>query len=327
MSFNQIQGQQSAKRILQQSLRLDKISHAYIFSGPVGTGRKAMAITLSQAIFCENMQDDACGHCLECRKVEHGNHPDVHVVEPDGASIKIDQIRELQKDFAYRATATTSGTKIYMIHAAEKMTSQASNALLKFLEEPSSRVVAILITENGQALLPTIQSRAQWISFNPMARDEMITKLLADGHPAHLVYPSSYLTAGLEAAKELIETNWFAEIRNVVIQLARETLTRFPSSFVTVGQKWTKSELADHVGTMFDLLILWIKDMVQLCVGHKDKLVYIDQTEWMTALSYSRSVASWIGMLEKAVELQKRLRFNANPQLVIEKMFVVMQGV
>ncbi len=89
------------------------------------------------------------------------------MVAPDGASIKIEQIRELQKEFAYRATA--SGTKIYMLYHADKMTVQAANSLLKFLEEPTSRVVAILITENGNALLPTIQSRAQWIQFHANA--------------------------------------------------------------------------------------------------------------------------------------------------------------
>jgi DNA polymerase-3 subunit delta' len=325
MSFQAIRGQAAAKRLLQSGLRNDTLSHAYIFSGPVGTGRSEMAIALAKAIYCKVSVDDSCGECLECRKVEHGNHPDLHKVQPEGASIKIEQIRDLQKEFAYRATA--SETKIYILQHAEKMTVPAANSLLKFLEEPSSKVVAILITENGNALLPTIQSRAQWISFNPMPRDEMIKSLLAEGYPAVLVQPAAHITAGLAAARELIGANWFAEMRNVVLQLAKETLTRFPSSIVTIQQKLIKTELADHMSSLFDLLILWFKDMVQLRLGRRDNLVFTDQLDWMASLASSREVLDWVRMMDQAVSLQKRLRFNANPQLVIEKMLVDIQGV
>lgn len=325
MSFANIEGQEIAKRMLQNSLRRNRLSHAYIFHGPVGTSRKRTAIALAQAIFCEQRTDDACGECLECRKVEHGNHPDLFVLEPDGTSIKIDQIRELQKEFAYR-TSATDGKKIYVMEQAEKMTVQAANALLKFLEEPNSQVVAILITENGHALLPTIQSRAQWITFVPMPREKMVRELEQEGYSPALIYPAVQLTAGLAAARELLATNWFAEIRNVMIQLVKETMTRFPSSFVTLGQKWSKSDLSSHTEVFFDLLILWLKDMVQLCSGNKEKLVYIDQTEWMASLAYGRSAGDWVRALEKVTELRKRLRFNANPQLVLEKLLVDIQG-
>ncbi|MBP1996198.1 DNA polymerase III subunit delta' [Paenibacillus eucommiae] len=325
MSFQAIRGQAAAKRLLQNGLRHDKLSHAYIFSGPIGTGRAEMAVALAKAVYCSTMVEDACGECLECRKVEHHNHADLHIVEPDGASIKIEQIRQLQKEFAYRATA--SGTKIYIIHQAEKMTAAAANSLLKFLEEPASKVIAILITENGNALLPTIQSRAQWISFTPMPRDDLIWSLLQEGHPEVLVRPAAHMAAGIEAAKELIVSNWFAEMRNVVLQLAKETLTRFPSSIVTVQQKLIKTELAEHMSNIFDLLILWFKDMVQLRLGRRDKLVFMDQLDWMESLASGKEVSDWVRMMEQAVQLQKRLRFNANTQLVVEKMLVEIQGV
>ncbi len=78
---------------------------------------------------------------------------------------------------------------------------------------------------------------------------------------------------------------------------------------------------------LFDLLILWFKDMVQLRLERRDKLVYNDQLDWMSSLAFSRDVSVWVRMMEQAVDLQKRLRFNANSQLVIEKMLVEMQGV
>jgi DNA polymerase-3 subunit delta' len=325
MSFQSIPGQERVKRILQNSLRTDKVSHAYIFNGQYGTGRKRMALAFAQALYCKVLPDDACGECLDCRKVEHGNHPDLHWVKPDGASIKIEQIRELQKQFSYRAGA--SGLKMYVLENADTMTVQAANSLLKFLEEPTSHVVAILITENGQALLPTIRSRAQWVPFVPLSRDLMVAALQAEGHPLILIQPAVRLAAGTDAARELVQGNGFAEIRNLVIQLARESLTRLPTSMLTAQQKLAKSELSDQLPLFMDMLILWLKDMVRLCLGDHNELVYADQTDWMGGQARIYDMKHWVRCMEQAIELQKRLRFHANPQLVLEKMLMQLKGV
>ena len=189
MSFESIIGQDRAKQMLQNGLRNKQLSHAYIFNGPVGTGKQRMALALAQAIFCEQQSEDACGHCLECRKTENQNHPDLHWVQPEGNTIKIEQIRELQRQFTFRASSAQ--TKVYVILQADRMTVQAANSLLKFLEEPQSTVVAILITDNGHAMLPTIQSRAQWITFKPAAPFEMFP-LLSGGR----VLPPAYSSCG-----------------------------------------------------------------------------------------------------------------------------------
>ncbi|WP_284642817.1 DNA polymerase III subunit delta' [Paenibacillus silviterrae] len=325
MSFRQVEGQERVKRILQNSLRADKVSHAYIFTGPAGTGRQAMALAFAQAIYCKVLPDDACGECLDCRKVEHGNHPDLHTVMPDGASIKIDQIRELQKQFSYRASA--SGVKMYIIHEAEKMTVQAANSLLKFLEEPTSQIVAILITENGNALLPTIRSRAQWISFLPMNRSQMTQQLLEEGLPPALVKVAVHMAAGPAAARERIQTNGFAEVRNLVIQLTRESFTRLPTALLTAQQKLTKGALAEELTAFMDMLILWLKDMVQLHLGNREALVYADQAEWMAPQALTYPLEHWIACLEQTIDTQKKLRFHANPQLMLETILMQLKGV
>ncbi|MDO3681520.1 DNA polymerase III subunit delta' [Paenibacillus ehimensis] len=325
MSFQSITGQERVKRMLQNSLRTDKVSHAYIFTGAPGTGRRAMARAFAQAIYCKVLPDDACGECLDCRKVEHGNHPDLHWIVPDGASIKIDQIRELQKQFAYRASA--SNIKMYILEDADKLTVQAANSLLKFLEEPTSQVVAVLITDNGQALLPTIRSRSQWIPFLPMGRSSMKELLLQEGHPPVLVQAAVNLAAGPEAARELIQGNGFAELRNLVIQLARESLSRLPSAMLTAQQKLAKGEFSEQLPRFMDMLILWLKDMVQLKLGSREELIYTDQLDWMSQQALSYSMEHWIACLEQAVETQKRLRSHANPQLALEHILMRLKGV
>lgn len=284
-----------------------------------------MAKAFAMALYCKVLPDDACGECLDCRKVEHGNHPDLYWLAPEGASIKIEQIRELQKQFAYRSTA--SGMKMYVLESADRMTVQAANSLLKFLEEPASQVVAVLITDNGQALLPTIRSRAQWVPFLPMARGRMKDMLLAEGQAPLLVQAAVHLAAGPEAAREMIQGNGFAEVRNLVIQLAKESLSRLPSALLLSQQKLMKGEHSDKIGLWLDMLILWLKDMVQLGTGRRDELVFSDQTDWMAREALGRPPEHWIACMEQAIETQKKLRFNANPQLALEHILIQLKGV
>jgi len=324
MSFHKIRGKVQAKRLLQNGLRSGNYSHAYIFHGPPGTGKKATAMSFAQALLCEQQQDDSCGECIECRKVNSGNHTAIQTIVPDGAAIKIEQIRELQKQFSYRNT-TSSAVQLYLIYEAEKMTVSAANSLLKFLEEPNSRIVAILITHNGQALLPTVRSRAQKVPFVPLAPQQMAPLLIAEGLSSPLVQAAVHLTAGMEAAKELVQLNWFAEIRNVMIQLAQESSGDIHSALLTVQQKLTKSELTEHVDTLLDLFVLWFKDMVHMQWDRKQRIVFIDQQEYLSKHAFSRDLSEWVVCMQKAMEARNRLRSHVNAQLALDSFLVSME--
>ncbi|MDF2724673.1 MAG: ATPase [Paenibacillus sp.] len=317
--FRMIPGQDRAKRLLQNSLRTDKLSHAYIFAGPLGSGKKEMARAFVGALFCERNTDESCGECLECRKLDHGNHPDLFWIEPDGASIKIDQVRELQQQFVYRSASTRP--KVYVLNEADRLTAQAANSLLKFLEEPQTPTIGILITANGQALLPTLQSRSQWVPFFPLAPEQMKPVLLAEGLSPELVHTAVHLAAGVEAARSLIQINWFAETRNLVIQLMKDLAQKQPF-VVSVQQKVVKSEVAEHLDTLFDMIMLWYKDIIHVCTGRKHRIVYIDQADLLTKIAFTRDAEWWIGCMERAVEGRKRLRSNANAQLVLEQFLI-----
>lgn len=316
INFQSVAGQERTKRMLQNGLRSDRLSHAYIFAGPSGSGRRQMARAFVAALYCEQRGDDACGTCLSCRKLEHGNHPDLFWVEPDGASIKIDQIRELQQQFAYRASA--SGTKVYVLNEADRMTVQAANSLLKFLEEPLSPSIAILITENGQALLPTIRSRAQWMRFDALSPNQLEQVLLGERLAPELARVASHLAAGPEAGRDLVQAEWFAETRNVMIQLMKEAAGKQP--FVaTIQQKVMKSEVAGHLDMLIDMAMLWYKDLIQILCGNRAALVYKEQEDWLGQHAFDRSVKGWVDCMDRAVEARKRLRSTANPQLVLEQ--------
>lgn len=324
MLFQQMNGQRRAVHILQNALKRNSLAHAYIFSGPVGTGRKKMAEILAQAVYCIENNGDACGRCLECRKIENRNHPDFYWIEPEGTVIKIDQIRDLKRRFGYRATHAS--TKIYVLNEAERMTVQAANSLLKFLEEPLSRMIAILITDNGQALLPTIRSRAQWIPFLPMSPARMAQVLLSEGLSNELVHPAVHLTAGVESARKLIQSNWFAEVRNIVIQLAKESHDHLGSALLTIQNRVMKGEAADHVSELLDLWLLWYKDLILVRLGRRDHIVFFDQLNWLEKHAFSHDILEWTHCMERIMELRRRLRFNVNSQLGLEGLAVGIRG-
>jgi len=324
MSFQDIIGQVRAKQMLQNELRNDTVSHAYLFAGPRGSGRRQMALTLAKSLFCTERDGDCCDQCLECRKVDHQNHPDVHVIRPDGSSIKIEQIRALQREFAYR---TGDGNrKVYIMEQADQMTVQAANSLLKFLEEPLSPVVAILITENGQAMLPTIQSRAQWIPFTPMDPETMLQVLVQEGYPQSTARCVVHLASGLDACREIIQQNWFAEIRNVMLQLGKDCLNQMNTAMVTAHQQLFKTPLAEHLDTLMNLFLLWFKDMIHYQVGRTESIIFIDQLESISKYAFTRDAESWVRCMELATDMQKRLRANVNPQLAFEQFLVGVQG-
>ncbi|MGO4548758.1 DNA polymerase III subunit delta' [Paenibacillus sp. 2TAB23] len=323
MSLEQIPGQWKAQRILSHALQSGKVSHAYLFNGPSGTGRMAMAREFAKALFCTAGGADSCGECLECRKFEHGNQTDLTIVAPDGQSIKIDQIRELQRDFSYRNSGTKR--KVYMIEQADKMTMQAANSLLKFLEEPLSPVVAILITDNGQAILPTIRSRTQWVPFLPMPPESMLQVLIAEGAPSILARTAVHLTSGLDGARQFLQQNQFAEIRTLVIQLGKESLTRFTAAMITAGQQLFKTDLVEHTQLLLSLLVIWFKDLIQFQAGRQDNIVFIDQLDWLSKHAFNRSFAGWVSCIEHTLEASKRMRANVTPQLAFEQLLVNLQ--
>lgn len=323
MSMEQLTRQWKAKRILQHALQSGKVSHAYLFYGPKGSGRLAMAEAFAKALFCTSGGDDACGHCLECRKFDNNNQQDMIRIAPEGQSIKIDQIRELQRELGLRGSGAKR--KVYMIERVETMTLQAANSLLKFLEEPLSPVVAILITDNGQAVLPTIRSRTQWVPFLPMSSAEMLQTLTNEGLPSILARAAVQLSSGLDGAREIIQQNQFAEIRNVVIQLGKDSLTRFTAAMITVQQQFIKKDIGEDPQLLLSLFVIWFKDMIKFQAGRQEDIVYIDQLEWISKHAFSRPVEGWVTCMEHTLEASKRIRSNVSAQLALEQLMVNLQ--
>lgn len=173
--FSELVGQEIAKRVLLNAVRLGRLSHAYLFAGPRGTGKTTAARILTRAINCLRPIDgEPCGECENCVAIEKGNFPDL--IEIDAASNRgIDDIRALRDAVSY--TPIKGKYKVYILDEAHMLTKEAFNALLKTLEEPPPRTVFVLCTTEYDKILPTIISRCQRIIFSKL-REEDIVKYL-----------------------------------------------------------------------------------------------------------------------------------------------------
>ncbi len=178
-SFGEIYGHDKIKNHLQNAIELDKISHAYIFNGGLGSGKKSVAQLFAKTLQCEAGKTEPCNECRSCKQTETKNQPDIIWVthEKDG-SIGVDDIRE-QLIGDIQIKPYSSKYKIYIIDEAEKLTVQAQNAMLKTIEEPPSYGIIILLTTNADIFLQTIISRCVKLDFKPVS-DELVIKYLQD---------------------------------------------------------------------------------------------------------------------------------------------------
>lgn len=174
-SFQEMVGQKHIIQTLQNSLREQRFSHAYLFSGPRGTGKTSAAKILAKAVNCEHgPSPEPCNECEACRRITAGAIMDV--VEIDAASNRgVEEIRDLREKVKYAPTEVRY--KVYIIDEVHMLTTEAFNALLKTLEEPPGHVMFILATTEPHRLPATILSRCQRFDFRPVSLDEQVERL------------------------------------------------------------------------------------------------------------------------------------------------------
>ena len=167
MSFDNLIGNDKIKKVLNESVKNDNILHSYLFYGVEGIGKKLFALNFAKMILCNNKNDRPCGKCKSCIEFDTKNNPDFFIIEPDGNSIKIDQIRQMQKKILEKPI--NSSKKVYILDNADTMTKEAQNSLLKTLEEPQEFIVIILIAANENNILATVKSRCTKMYFHKLS--------------------------------------------------------------------------------------------------------------------------------------------------------------
>ena len=174
-AFENILGQPKVREFLRASVMHDRVSHAYLFTGPTGSNKMQAAYALAQAVMCpkgpSGPRGGQCGACDACGRILRRKHPDVVLMNPEGAGgYLVDQIRELVASAPL--APIQAKRKVYIVNEADRLGTQAANAFLKTLEEPPSDVVFILLARMRDGVLPTIVSRCQVVPFRHIPASE-----------------------------------------------------------------------------------------------------------------------------------------------------------
>lgn len=317
--FTEVLGQAKAKEMLRRALMSAKMSHAYLFRGPAGVGKKTLAHVFAATINCLAPVDhQACGQCPSCQKFRSGNHPDFQLIAPEGASIKIQQIRELKKSLAF--PPFEARYRVILLADAHTMRRETANSLLKTLEEPPANTVLILTADEASGVLPTIVSRCQVIPFFALPQAEVAQRLMAeaDTPPEEAATLAAIAEGSLGRARLLLDKELLPRRQEIVTTLLKLP----PDGPETVETIFNLAEetakLKDELAELLDLLRTWYRDL--LLAGPAQPLNQDLAPTWQAARQ-RWSEPELFARLDLIDRAKRELGRNCNRALVCEVLF------
>ena len=330
-------GQGRAVQFLTELIEKDRIPHALLFLGTSGTGAVAAALDFVQALHCQADGTVACGHCAACHKVTNLNHPDSTLLFPfsrsvkeeaqqaalhavwqspyqyplpdDNAGIVIDRVREMQRQFTHSAFA--GGWRTTLILHADQMRAEAANAMLKTLEEPPVRSLMILIASQGDALLPTIVSRCQFVKFPALSARDISDGLAAEGVD--------------ETTADFIARTCGGDFRRALDMTDDQTADRQDRSF-----KFLEALLGEQEERTFEALAkldrqetldilagaeIWLRDALLLQCGRGDLMANAGQADNVGRLAEVFDLDQLTATVKKIESLREMNHRNVNMNL------------
>ena len=326
MAFKDILGHEKPIRLLQQAIKTDKVVHSYLFLGNEGIGKKHVALQFSKALNClggGNETGEACDHCISCKKVDGGQHPDVLLLEPENHTLKVEQVRQMQRDLAYRPYE--GRRRVCIIAAADRMAPNMSNTLLKTLEEPPLHTVIILLANNSRLLLATILSRCQAVRFNPLpvslVAQWLVKEKGVNTDEAHLLASLSEGSPGRALALQ----EEMGEIPRV--DLLKGWLGARSLSLEAMEQ-WAESLPSDRerLVSVLEVGKTLLRDLIMVkAVQDPSKLIHVDLREKMESIAAQwdlPALLNRIDVLHQTLLAVSPGRGNANTKLALEAMML-----
>lgn len=314
MNFDQIIGHERQKDVLGRILAGGRLAHAYLFTGADGIGKQLVAVALARAVVCDEQR--GCGACTPCRKLDHHNHPDFHLLEPDGNAIKIDQVRSLQRALSLKPLE--SQRKICLIDQAEQMTGGAANALLKTLEEPRGDSLIILLSSQPERLLETIRSRCQVLAFSRHPRQrikqELQRQLGIEAAEAHIL---AALSEGSFKKAFGRDRELYLEQRRILLK----TLTGLSAGSILPILDFAE-QLAAEKTVLPDILEIFQAFYRDILLHHhgrdSEEFVNLDLLDKIKRVAARETPGSLLSKLEALIDARRQLDRNVNRQLAMD---------
>ena len=324
--FDGVVGHEEIISHLQNAIRLGKVSHAYIFGGEHGSGKKLLASLFAMTLQCQEHGIEPCMKCASCKKALNKNHPDIiNITHEKPNSIGIDEIRDqLINDVGIKPYE--SPYKIYIVNDADKLTLQAQNALLKTIEEPPAYAVVMLLADNPDALLPTITSRCVILSLKPvgdrLVKDYLMDRMNIPDYQAEV--QASFAQGNVGKAKQMANSAEFTELTENALRILKHS--REMEVYELVDAIKIMSAEKQNIYDYLDLFTMWFRDVLLFkATKEVDNLVFKEEINYIKERA---SVSSYEG-LEQIIDAihmaDSRLRANVNFDLVMELLFLTIR--
>jgi len=325
MKFSDIRGHDRQIEILKEHLKYSRLSNGYLFSGPQAIGKKITALALAAAVNCYEGGLEPCGVCASCLKIEKRQHPDVFLFGSEertgpvqeelygrisgSEAIKIDDIRQLQRSIALKPYEARS--KVFIIDNAHNLTPEASNAVLKVLEEPPIRTLIILVTAKPVLLFKTITSRCKVIKFYSLPRKELKDILCKEyGFAEFHAHYAAYSCGGSIGDALFLKNADILEEKNRIIDLlACKNESGFESLLVKDRR---------DVRVYLNILAMWFRDAYLLKAGSaQEEMINIDRKDELLKQAAHFSHSGLEAILNCICQALFQLEENVNTTLLL----------
>ena len=327
-SFKDVVGHKNIIKYISSAVQADAVSHAYILNGERGSGKRLLANLFAMSLQCQNRAEDgeACGKCLSCKQAQSVNQPDIiKVTHEKPNTISVDDIRtQVNNDIVIKPYS--SKYKIYIIPEADLMSAQAQNALLKTIEEPPEYAVIMLLTENAEALLPTIRSRCVMMKLRNI-KDQLVKKYLMEqmeipDYKADVCV--AFAQGNMGKAIMLATSEYFNEIKEEVVHLLRNIDEMNVSELMDAVKKCMtyKMEINDYL----DMIAIWYRDvLIYKATKNVDRVVFSDQLRYIKARASKSSYEGIENILDAIEKAKARLKANVNFELTMELLLLTIK--
>ena len=349
MAFDLVTGHETPKARLMEALLGDRLAHAYLFYGSRGTGAETLAIELAKAINCDSGPGEPCQQCKSCRTISNLQHPDVHIYVPSTSAVqevRLERRKELTAQLARNPYAAISyrksdylsiadirelrqvatgkpyagRRKVVLLFASDRMNTEASNALLKTLEEPPGNLLLVLLTDRIHRLLPTIVSRCQPVYLARLPDDTLHDMLIHRFQIEPGLAGLAVRQADGSVGNALLSISEEGESSRTIAFEFLETV--HDGSLVDVFEK-VEQLVASHkngpiLESTLDLLLVYYRDLFLLIeTNNGDAIQHVDKTDWLSQTAQKLSFDKIQSAISAIEEIKKNILQNAQAQLAM----------